>query len=117
MKKFAVISMLIVLTGCSSIKQYWPRDHDPVLFNHLVTADLAVEHVNCEQPDWAPAHAAAEQLSRYAEWRSDPQTDNLIGLLAHTERMSHGGSRAFCELGRKTAQQRIEAARTAWKGR
>jgi hypothetical protein len=31
--------------------------------------------------------------------------------------MSHGGSKIFCEIGKKTAEQRIEAAKSAWRGR
>jgi len=38
-------------------------------------------------------------------------------LLNHAERMSHGGSKTFCTLGKKTATQRIEATKSAWEGR
>jgi hypothetical protein len=119
MKQFLVIAA-VLLSGCSAIqdiKQYWPRDHDPVMFNHLVTTDIAIEKIDCERPDWAQAHNNAETLARYAEWRNDPQTTNMKGLVAHTERMSRGGSKTFCELGKKTAAQRIQAARSAWQGR
>ena len=117
MKKLALAIAVVALTGCSTIKEYWPRAHDPVMFSQLVTTDIAIAHINCEKPDWTTAHTAAEQLAQYAEWRNDPQTTNLKGLLAHTERMSKGGSKVFCELGKKTAAQRIEAAKTAWQGR
>jgi hypothetical protein len=119
MKKFTLIAV-VLLTGCSTLKDlstYWPRDHDPVMFNHLVTTDIAVKHIDCERPDWTEAHRNAEVLAQYAEWRNDPQTANIKGLLAHTERMARSGSKTFCELGKKTAQQRIEAAQSAWKGR
>jgi len=118
MKQLLVIAVL--LSGCSTIKDlstYWPREHDAVLFDRLVTTDIAIEKIDCERPNWTSAHDNAEALARYAEWRNDPQTTNLKGLLAHTERMGRGGSKTFCELGKKTAQQRIEAARSAWKGR
>jgi len=117
MKQLALAVAVVCLTGCSTIKEYWPRAHDPALFAQLVTTDIAVKHVDCERPNWTPAHAAAEQLAQHAEWRNDPQTTNLKGLLAHTERMGRGGSKMFCELGKKTAAQRIEAAKSAWQGR
>jgi hypothetical protein len=120
MKKLAFILSLTILTGCSTIqdiKKYWPRDHDPVMFNQLVAADIAIGYVDCNKPDWAESHKAAEQLARYAEWRKDPQAENLKGLNAHVERMSKGGSKVFCEIGKKTAGQRIQAARSAWEGR
>ena len=119
MKKLACI-LIVLLSGCSTIqdlKQYWPKNHDPVMFNHLVTTNLAIQHVDCDRPDWIDAHKNAEILAQYTEWRNDPQTANMKGLLAHTERMAKGGSKTFCELGKKTAQQRIEAARSAWQGR
>jgi hypothetical protein len=117
MKKIILISMLVVLTGCSTIKEYWPRSHDPAMFNNLVATDLAIENINCDQPDWSKAKESAAQVARYAEWRGDPQRENLKGLLAHTERMSRGGSKTFCELGKKTAKQRIDATKSAWEGR
>lgn len=119
MKKLLVITAAL-LTGCSTFQdlaQYWPRDHDPVMFNHLVTTDLAIAHVDCDKPDWTNSHRNAEVLAQYAEWRKDPQASNLKGLVAHTERMAKGGSKAFCELGKRTASQRINATKSAWQGR
>jgi hypothetical protein len=119
MKQLLIVSVLC-LSGCSTIdtiKTYWPKAHDPVMFNHLVTTDLAIKKVDCEKADWSDAQRNAEVLAQYTEWRNDPQTANVKGLLAHTERMSKGGSKTFCELGKKTAAQRIEAARSAWQGR
>lgn len=110
-------SVTAMLLGCSTIGGLWPRPHDPVLFDHLVRMDIALDHVNCQQPDWRAAIDQAEQLARYAEWRHDPQSTNLRGLQQHVSRMSQGGSRLFCDLGKKTAHQRTAAARTAWERR
>jgi len=115
--KYILAACLVLLSGCSTIKEYWPRPHDPVMFDNLVRVDIAIEKVNCEKPDWTAAVAESQQLARYTEWRQDPQRENMKGLAAHTERMSKGGSKVFCELGKKTAAQRIQAARSAWEGR
>ena len=117
MKKVLLVLSVMVLTGCSTIKEYWPRAHDPAMFDNLVRIDVAIEQINCEKPDWSVAMAESKQLARYTEWRQDPQRENIKGLAAHTERMSKGGSKTFCELGKKTAGQRIQAARSAWEGR
>lgn len=109
--------MTISLAGCSTVKKYWPRDHDPVMFNHLVELDRILESVDCEGPDWEILAMSTAHLARYTEWRQDPQAENIKGLYAHAERMSKGGSKTFCELGKKTAAQRIQAARSAWEGR
>ena len=117
MRTLAVVLTLTLLTGCTTIKKYWPRDHDPVMFDHLVGISVAVETVDCTKPDWSKPIELSHHLARYVEWRKDPQLDNLKGLEAHTERMNKGGSKMFCELGKKTALQRIEAAKSAWEGR
>lgn len=120
MKKLLIIFFAFSLSGCAAVdtvKKYWPRAHDPVMFDHLVSASVALDMVDCGHPDWSQVVEVSNHLARYAEWRSDPQTENLKGLVKHAERMSLGGSKMFCELGKKTAAQRIEAAKTAWKGR
>lgn len=117
MKRVLLVLAAAALTGCSTIKEYWPRAHDPEMFGMLVDVDIAVERVDCDRPDWTAATDSARRLARYTEWRQDPQATNIKGLHAHTERMSRGGSRGFCELGKKTAAQRIAAAKSAWEGR
>lgn len=116
MKSFLLIAV-IALSGCSTIKEYWPRAHDPVMFNQLVALDIAVTKQDCEKPTWLEVLPKAEQLAKYTEWRGDPQATNLKGLEKHIDRMSKGGSKVFCELGKKTAQQRINATKTAWERR
>lgn len=120
MKYISAIILAMSVTGCSTIdyvKKYWPRDHDPVMFDHLVAVDIAIKHVDCEKPDWSIAVVRSEQLAQYTQWRNDPQSENIDGLHSHTQRMSKGGSKVFCEIGKKTAGQRIEAAKSAWEKR
>ena len=121
MKKILLMCLITtVLSGCATIdtiKKYWPRDHDPVMFNQLVALDRMVELINCENPDWILLEGSSAQLSRYTEWRHDPQAENIKGLHSHIQRMSKGGSKTFCEIGKKTAGQRIQAARSAWEKR
>jgi hypothetical protein len=120
MKKLIILAGLLALSGCSTIqdiKQYWPKPHDPVMFNQLVAADIAIANQNCDAPTWNTVAPITEQLAKYTEWRKDPQATNLKGLHAHVERMSKGGSKTFCDIGKKTAKQRIEAAKSAWEGR
>jgi len=113
MKQLIAICSLMVLVGCSLL----PRDHDPVMVDRLVVLSVQVEDVNCNQPDWKPALQQARVLSRYTEWRGDPQSENITGLYKHVERMSQGGSETFCTIGKRTAAARISAAKTAWEGR
>jgi len=110
-----LISLIVVtaLSGCGLL----PRDHDPVMFDRLVVLDIEIKQVNCETPDWSSSVRNSQVLAQAAEWRGDPQADNLDGLHKHVIRMSQGGSVTFCELGKRTAASRIDAARVAWQGR
>ena len=116
----ALLVSFSLLSGCAAVdtvKKYWPRAHDPVMFNQLVQIDTAVQGINCDAPEWQQVLTLSENLAKYTQWRKDPQSENLKGLHSHVERMSRGGSKTFCELGKKTAGQRIAAARSAWEGR
>lgn len=124
MRLIASIVIIVSLNGCATvdtIKKYWPRSHDPVMFNHLVELDRMLESVDCNKQDWGDdwrlIEVGSAHLARYTEWRQDPQAENIKGLHSHTVRMGKGGSQKFCELGKKTATQRIEAAKSAWEGR
>lgn len=118
--KHIIVAMSVVAfsaTGCSTIQKYWPRDHDPVMFDHLVSLSVEIERTDCKNPNWAPVENAAEKLARYAEWREDPQAENMRGLHKHIVRISESTNPAFCDLGKKTAKGRVEAAKSAWEGR
>lgn len=120
MRTLAILIITSTLTGCAAVdtvKKYWPRSHDPVMFDHLVAIDIAIDQINCDRPDWNQVLARSQQLARYTAWRADPQAENIKGLAAHAERMHKGGSKTFCELGKKTGKGRVEAAKSAWEGR
>ena len=116
---FAAIFTAMMLTGCSTVQKYWPRAHDPVLVDRWVTVEIAVNAVDCTTPTgaWAQAIPASQHLYVLADFRADPQTENLRGLWLHTQKMNTTANKTFCELGKKTAQGRLAAARSAWAGR
>ena len=110
----------VIISGCSAVatvKQYWPRDHDPVMFETLVVVEQELDAVDCKNPDWTRVQYQAKKLDRYATLRDDPQKENLQGLNKHLEKLSSNKNPVFCDLGKKTGKQRIEAALSAWKGR
>jgi hypothetical protein len=113
---------VLALTGCATVdrvRQLWPRAHDPVLVDRWVLANISITAVDCAQSPtgWLNTVQPTEHLAQLAEFRRDPQAENLRGLAQHTQKMSQGGSKMFCELGKKTAAQRLAVARTAWEGR
>jgi hypothetical protein len=117
MKKILLILAVTMLPGCSSLLNLLPRDHDPVMFNTLVVLNIEIRQVDCAAPDWSSAVLNAEILAQSANWRSDPQAENFAGLHQHMLKLEKGGSVTFCELGKRTAASRIDAARAAWGGR
>ena len=121
MKKFILAAVLMSLIGCAStvdtVRKYWPRDHDPVAFNQLATLDILVAKVDCNRPNWDTIVDLSTILAKHTEWRRDPQAENIEGLRQHTVKMSESNNKTFCEFGKKTAQQRINAVKSAWAGR
>jgi len=124
MNKLFVGFLFFLITGCSTIqssvdtvKKYWPRDHDPVMFDKVVELHIAIENLNCEQPDYSELVPKAIRLSRYAELRNDPQAENIKGLENHIIKLRSNTNKIFCELGKRTAIQRLDVAINAWRKR
>lgn len=118
-KVLAAIVVGLTLTGCSTIQKYWPRAHDPQLVRLWVDTKVSLDRVDCSAEDrgWRTVYDNANTLALYTEFRKDPQAENMKGLANHADKMSQGGSKTFCELGKKTADGRLSAARKAWEGR
>jgi len=124
MNKLLLGLIFFLITGCSTIqtgvdtvKKYWPRDHDPVMFDKVVEIHIAIENLNCDQPDYSDLIPKTIRLSRYAELRNDPQAENIKGLEAHIIKLKSSTNKIFCELGKKTALQRLDVAINAWRKR
>ena len=117
MKKTILIASILLLSGCSTISKFWPRDHDPVMFNQLVSLDINIDKQDCLKPNWVAIKQDAEQLARYTELRNDPQSTNIRKLQQHIVKLSESKNEVFCKLGKDVAKQRINAVSTAWKGR
>ena len=119
MKYLLIVCSIILMTGCSTIKKYWPRAHDPVLVEHWVEVSIAVANVDCaaDPTGWKDVVLPSQKLYMLANFREDPQSENLQGLWEHAKRMTKGGSKMFCEIGKNTANQRLKVAHEAWEGR
>lgn len=117
MKKAILIASIVLLSGCSTITKLWPRDHDPAMFNQLVSLDISIDRQDCANPNWIAIERDAEQLARYTELRDDPQSANIRKLQQHIVKLSESKNEVFCKLGKDVAKQRINAVSTAWRGR
>lgn len=122
MRKLLLLIAIFGLTACSSfqsLKDLWPKPYDPVLVDRWVAVSVSVSAVDCSKSPtgWADTVRPAEVLWTYADFKGEAQRENLLGLYKHTQKMSEGGSKMFCELGKKTARARLDAAKSAWEGR
>lgn len=119
MNKLLLLSLVLGLGGCAQIREYWPRSHDPVFVSAWVDAQISLDSVDCKEPRgaWRATVQQTQRLWMLADFRSDPQAENLKGLYAHSQRMDQSASTQFCELGKKTAQLRLDQTRRAWEGR
>ena len=121
-----LVTMLLTATllGCSTVDKaqtqfytWMPKDHDVMMFDRLVSIDLAIERINCDAPDWFYIQGMVDHLERYAEYRYDQQLENLQGLSAHITKLSTNTNPVFCKIGKKTANSRIDAVAKAWRNR
>ncbi len=124
MNKLFLGLIFFLITGCSSIqsgvdtvKKYWPRDHDPVMFERALSLSIDIDAIDCDKPEFNDLIFKSMFLARYAELRRDPQTENLKGLHQHFEKLKSNPKKIFCELGKKTALQRLDVAINAWRKR
>ena len=116
MKKYLLV-VLISLTGCSLIL---PKPHDPVLFDNLVSAKIAVDKLTCDSKDlnaWQSASDKIHHLTVYADIRNDPQAQSLKQLQEAIGKARDTKSNVFCENILKINRTRIDVAADAWKGR
>lgn len=117
MRTSLVLLAIFMLTSCSSIQKIWPKSNDPVMFDQLVTIDTAIEQQNCDNPNWNETLVMVTHLAKYANWKDDPQEDNLIGLQELVDKLNQSTNKTFCRYGQNIARQRIEVIRSAWGGR
>ena len=119
MKKLLFIAVLC-LSGCSTlsnITSLWPKPHDPVMFDNLVSTKIAVEKLNCDDKNWTDAETKLQHLKVYSELRKDPQATSIAQLQEAVTKAKESDKKLFCESILKINKTRIDVIVDAWKGR
>ena len=116
MKNFILIAVLC-LNGCSTITALWPKDHDPVMFDNLVSTKIAVEKLSCDDKNWTDAETKIQHLKVYTELRQDPQAQSIAHLEEAIGKAKKSDNKVFCENILKINKTRIDVVVDAWKGR
>lgn len=117
MKKLLLIPLFVIsLSGCS-VLALWPKPHDPVMFDNLVSVKIAVDNLNCNEKNWSDAETKIQHLKVYSELRSDPQSKSISQLQEAILKAKASNNVKFCENILKINKTRIDVVIDAWKGR
>ena len=118
MKKLLILTV-VLLQGCSiaALTTLWPKPHDPVMFDQVVSVKLSVDKLNCDDKNWTEAEYKIQHLKVYAELRNDPQATSIAQLGDAIQKAADTKSEVFCEDILKINKARIEVVADAWKGR
>lgn len=120
MKRLLVLSVLVALAGCSTVKEYWPRSHDPALMSSWVNVDLKLEKLNCENKDenaFDNTIADALWMGRYALARQDPQQTNANAIADNVTKAKNTKNLTVCKRWIELARERQDILRKSWGSR
>ena len=122
MKIITLVLTLTLLTGCSTITnltKYIPKKYDPVMGGLLVDLKMDVDDLSCinsTDQTWASVQREARRLKEYAEFRRDPQVDNIAAAEKNLT-SAKGKSQTLCENYVKIAKTRLKIVNQAWSTR
>jgi hypothetical protein len=105
---------VVLLSGCALI---FPREHDPVMFGHLVDVKISLDKLSCDDKNWKEATDTITRLKVYATLRNDPQADALVKLEDAIKKAHDSSNKTFCESVVKLNKTRVDVIVDAWKGR
>lgn len=113
MKKLILI-LAVALSGCAVI---FPKPHDPVMFDQIVSIDVKVNQINCSNKDWGDLLDRVHHLKVYTELRNDPQSKAIGQLQEALLKAQNSKNEKFCDSILKLNKTRIQVVEDAWKGR
>lgn len=117
MKTLIVVLSALYLTGCSTILSLWPKPHDPVMFDQVVSIQIKMNQVNCSNKEWGDLIDRIHHLKVYTEMRGDPQATNISQLEDATSKAYNSKNEKFCESILSLNKTRIQVIEDAWAGR
>jgi hypothetical protein len=112
--KRLIIAVTILLSGCAVI---FPKPHDPVMFDQIVSIHIDVNSINCSNKDWGNLLGKVHHLKLYTQLRNDPQATAIASLEEALLKAQNSKNEKFCDSILKLNKTRIEVVEDAWKGR
>jgi len=120
--KLLIIFALSLLTGCGTVKEWIPSFNDPNQSASIINVRLAVERLDCAQPQAQQVATIRNNLewfelySESAGWRHADVRRVIAPMRATVEDMYQrvtvkDGSKTYCEIKKSVMQE--QAARAA----
>ena len=128
MKRTFLILLVVLLTGCSTVKGWVPSFWDDNQSHHIIDVRLAVEQLDCSQPHLPQVQKIYNDL-RWFELYSDSKGWQQADVLRLTEPMKNSlldfikrsqdgqGSQGYCEIKKKLLTKQAEITARAVLGR
>jgi hypothetical protein len=128
MNKLLIIFALSLIAGCSTVKEWIPSFNDPNQSASIVNVRLAVERLDCAQPQAAQVAAIRNNLewfelySESAGWRHADVRRVIAPMRATVEDMYartgvKDASKTYCELKKSIMQEQAAHAARVILGR
>lgn len=126
MKKIILISFTILLTGCSSVKDWIPSFWDDNQSAHIINVRQSVEQLDCKKehlPQAQKIYDSVEWFELYSESRGHRDMQKLVKPIHDTAKefldrsKEKQGSVMYCELKKKFLQTQSATAAKAIMGR
>ncbi len=128
MKILIAVILSVALSGCSTVKSWIPSFWDDNQSAKIVDVRLAVDRIDCSQPQLAQAQRVRDDLrwfELYSEskgWRQADVLRIIKPMQATVEdwyrrSLDAQGSKGYCEIKKKILQQQSERAAQAVLGR
>jgi hypothetical protein len=112
-----ILTAVLALTGCSTVTSLLPKDHDPVMFNQIVSIDIKLNQVNCSNKDWGDLLDRVHHLKVYTELRKDPQATNVSQLEEALLKAYNSKSDILCNDVLSINKTRVSVIEDAWRSR
>lgn len=94
-----------------------PRDHDPVMFDQVVSIHIMLDKIKCSDKNWSELFDKVNHLKVYSELRGDPQATNIAQLEEALTKANNSKNDNFCESILTINKTRVQVVEDAWKGR
>ena len=128
MKKLVALSLVVLLTGCASVKSWVPSFWDDSQSAKIVDVRQKVENLDCSKehlPQVAAIRSDLQWFQLYSESKGWRQADVLRVIQPMQETVEDmykrsqtaQGSKVYCEIKKKVMQQQTKRAAEAVLGR